>query len=66
MHYINFTPDLCPPLMDPDNGKVDCSDGGTCTFTCDTGFTLSGSAVRTCQEDGTWSGTQPTCEQGES
>jgi len=50
--------------MNPANGMVDCSDAGTCIFTCNTGFTLSGSAVRRCQEDGTWSGTQPTCSQG--
>ena len=43
---------------------VDCSSEGTCVFTCNTGFTLSGSAVRRCQEDGTYTGTQPTCIQG--
>ena len=35
--------------------------GATATYTCDTGYTLSGSATRTCQADATWSGTAPTC-----
>ena len=65
-HVRTYMTDLCSPLMDPTNGKVDCSDDNTCTFSCDVGFTLSGDAVRRCQEDGTWSGTQPTCSQGTS
>ena len=64
MYIINFTSDLCSPLTAPGNGMVDCSSEGTCVFTCNTGFTLSGSAVRRCQEDGTYTGTQPTCTQG--
>jgi len=50
--------------MNPVNGMVNCSDVGTCILTCNTGFTLNGSAVRNCQKDGMWSGTQPTCSQG--
>jgi len=38
--------------------------GETCTFTCDDGFTLTGSSTRTCQDDGTWSGTEPMCGTG--
>ena len=34
-------------------------------FTCEAGFSLSGSAERTCLLNGSWSGTQPVCE-GES
>jgi len=56
--------DLCPPLTSPGNGIADCSTPGVCNFTCDTGYTVSGSAVRRCQRNGTWSGTQPTCIQG--
>ncbi|XP_035256647.1 CUB and sushi domain-containing protein 1a isoform X1 [Anguilla anguilla] len=31
-------------------------------FTCETGYTLIGSAERTCLFNGSWSGTQPMCE----
>uniref|UniRef100_A0A6Q2YHZ2 CUB and Sushi multiple domains 1 n=1 Tax=Esox lucius TaxID=8010 RepID=A0A6Q2YHZ2_ESOLU len=31
-------------------------------FTCEAGFSLSGSAERTCLHNGSWSGTQPVCE----
>ena len=32
------------------------------TYTCYSGFTLVGNMERLCQNDGTWSGTDPTCE----
>ena len=55
--------------MAPNNGDIDCSLGGdgeanpgdTCTYTCDDGFGLDGSGSRTCRNDGSWSGTEPTC-----
>ena len=41
----------CPTLSDPSNGAINCSLGDdgvpsyedTCTFTCDTGYELTGS-----------------------
>ncbi|XP_065194495.1 sushi, von Willebrand factor type A, EGF and pentraxin domain-containing protein 1-like isoform X4 [Sycon ciliatum] len=33
----------------------------TVTFSCDTGFNLTGMAVQHCAETGKWSATQPTC-----
>ena len=59
----------CPRLTAPANGDVDCSlgddgqpnPGDTCTFTCDDGFGLSGSASRTCMNDETWSGSTTSC-----
>ncbi|XP_019647923.1 PREDICTED: LOW QUALITY PROTEIN: sushi, von Willebrand factor type A, EGF and pentraxin domain-containing protein 1-like [Branchiostoma belcheri] len=54
----------CPQLSAPSNGVVT---GGTfygdqVTFTCDPGYEISGSDIRTCQMNQQWSGTQPTCE----
>ena len=56
----------CGSLTDIPNGAVDTS-GGTnykCTavYTCDTGYVLDGNITRTCQEDGMWSGSEPTCD----
>jgi len=39
--------------------------GDTCTVRCDPGHELSGSATRTCQDDGSWSGTEAVCVIGE-
>ncbi|CAH1252782.1 CSMD3 [Branchiostoma lanceolatum] len=55
----------CPLLTAPANGAL--SPGGqifhpnTVTVTCDTGYTRNGVSPLTCQADGTWSNTVPTC-----
>ena len=57
----------CPVLDPPNNGMIDCPSnevGSTCTFKCYTGFELTGSASQTCQDNGTWSGTETTCMPG--
>ena len=36
----------------------------TCSVTCNTGYTLTGSDTRTCQSDGSWSGTDGICGRG--
>ena len=60
----------CPPLNDPDNGRSSCLLGGdvgthfyedTCSFTCNTGYELTGSNERTCQSDNSWSGSPVSC-----
>ena len=33
----------------------------TCSFTCNTGYELSGSNTRTCQSNGSWSGSDVVC-----
>jgi len=33
----------------------------TATYTCKTGYSLTGTKMRTCQADGTWSGVPPAC-----
>ena len=60
----------CPSLSNPSNGMISCSLGDdefpsyedTCNFTCDTGYVLTGSDTRTCQSDGSWSGSIAMCE----
>ena len=37
----------------------------TCSFTCNTGYKLTGSDTRTCQDDGSWSGSDTMCSIGE-
>ena len=54
------------------NGAIDCSlgddgipsYGDTCSFTCETGFKLTGSDTRTCQSNGNWSGNTAICKEG--
>ncbi|KAL9960475.1 hypothetical protein ACROYT_G033940 [Oculina patagonica] len=59
----------CPALPEPSNGaRLGCSGNAAmnysteCQFSCNNGYTGSGSAVRTCQHDGTWSGNDFTCQ----
>ena len=55
----------CPALSDPENGAVSTTGtgvGDTATYTCNSGYELSGSDTRTCQSNGEWSGSAPTCE----
>ena len=63
----------CPSLSEPSNGVINCSLGDdrvpsyedTCSFTCNTGYELTGSESRTCQSDGSWSGSIAMCDRGE-
>ena len=62
----------CPSLVDPNNGMITCSLGDdgipsyedTCSFTCNTGYELTGSDTRTCQSNGNWSGAVAMCRRG--
>ena len=36
----------------------------TCSFTCNTGYELTGSDTRTCQSDRSWSGSNAMCSRG--
>ena len=59
-------------LTGPTNGTIFCllgDDGNhsyedTCNFTCNTGYELTGSDTRTCQSDGSWSGSDDVCGRG--
>ena len=59
--------DNCPALSIPDNGNVSCSEeiisfkaGEICNFTCNSGYELTGSNTRMC-ENGNWTGNKATC-----
>jgi len=75
LHKIYLTDSQCPNLPVPSNGEItSCSpgsigvgnEGDTCTFTCNTGYDLTGSDTRTCQSDGSWSGSENLCSRGMS
>ena len=55
----------CGPLTAPSKGQVNTSSGtifgSTAMYTCDTGYTLSGSQTRTCEAGGNWSSIDPVC-----
>ena len=74
MHSLKFYTDIqCNDLLIPANGNVSCSSGkvgvgytgDTCSFTCNTGYELTGSNTRTCLSDGSWSGSDGACRRGE-
>ena len=67
--FISFiyvtTVNECVKLLNPANGQVSTSStavGGTATYTCNQGYTLAGSPMRTCESDRTWSGATPICD----
>lgn len=58
----NTCPALNPPF--PGSGSSPCTGiaaGGTCTLTCQPGYTQGGDSVRTCGPSFTWSGSPLTC-----
>ena len=73
--YTFCTAVMCSVLTSPENGMIAYSsditapyDHGTvATYSCSTGFGLTGEATRTCTDGdgstaGVWSGAAPTCE----
>ena len=56
----------CPTIDPPSNSGLEIAGPGgyedVATYSCDTGFSLVGMSERSCQSDGTWSGSEPTCE----
>ena len=73
--YINihthiFITVSCLAPNNLDNGMSNCSEGQeyfygqACHFTCNTGYNLTGSDIRICQSDGSWSRSETKCERG--
>ena len=66
---LNCTSVTCSDLPSLTNGDIDYGGGSTnsrsvdtvATYTCDTGYTLTGGSTRTCVSGG-WSGSAPTCQ----
>lgn len=54
----------CGHPSGPPNGHVavaEVSFGSVATYSCNTGYGLSGPATRTCLSNGEWSSSAPTC-----
>ena len=64
-YYFNKLPGSCGTPRYLSNGQRRYSSttvGYAVTYTCNTGYLrTSGSSSRTCQSNGLWSGTHPTC-----
>ena len=64
--FLSLTAVHCGNLTDPANGQVNhtagTTYGQTATYSCNTGYDLVGNSTRTCQAEGNWSGSEPTCE----
>ena len=68
-HYaiwiMRFATVVCPTLSNPQNGRVSQQGnkpGDRASYNCNSGYELVGQSVRTCQNNGQWSGDAPTCE----
>jgi len=63
----------CDDLSMPSNGQIlSCTsdrigvgyETESCSYTCNTGYELTGSDTRTCQTSGSWNGTDDVCRRG--
>ena len=55
---------MCSRLPAPSNGRIDQQGnrpGDRAQYSCNVNYELSGDRLRTCQDDGSWSGSAPTC-----
>ena len=60
-----FTAIDCGILLAPRNGGVSFKStqfGSVAFYSCNEGFRLVGAETQTCQDNGEWSGTAPTCQ----
>ena len=56
----------CPSLNNITHGMVETpyglSTGQNATYTCNHGYDIIGDRIRTCTENGNWSGSEPYCQ----
>ena len=55
----------CSTLSNPSNGRVNQQGdrpGDRARYTCNSGYELVGQSIRTCQNNGEWSGDAPICQ----
>ena len=55
----------CGRLATPSHGSVTFAGtvfGSVATYTCNTGYYVSGMITRICMEDGTWGGAETSCK----
>ncbi|XP_076346234.1 sushi, von Willebrand factor type A, EGF and pentraxin domain-containing protein 1-like isoform X1 [Tachypleus tridentatus] len=55
----------CSELLSVDHGEITAPDttySSTAIYSCMVGYELNGSKQRICQQDGLWSGSEPSCE----
>ena len=68
-NIVYYTSILCSSLTFPNNGMINCSLGDDavpsyediCSFACNTGYELTSGDTRTCQSNGSWSGSDVVC-----
>ena len=62
-NFVYFLISVCNPPQAPVNGDLRIPDEYfTAVYTCQTGYTINGPSLRTCQSDGSgWSGDDPIC-----
>ena len=63
--YISSIAVDCGTLTSPINGSVavpTTTYNSVATYSCVTGYELNGDTIRTCQPNGTWSGSDLTCQ----
>ena len=61
---VGILPGDCGATHAPANARTSTSGttvGHTVTYMCNSGYKLMGNSTRTCQSNGQWSGSQPSC-----